>query len=119
MKKASKQKTCRRRYTEAERLEILEEFNTSGHSQVRFAAQRGISTTTLRNWLRESQELVKKKSSKKFLPVRIMPETREDGGSCPGRSFEITLKSRRRLYVPSGFDPEEVRLLVGILEETC
>jgi len=119
MKRATKQKTPRRRYTEAERLEILKEFKTSGYSQIRFSTQRGISTATLRNWLRKSQEIRGKESPKKFLPVRVIPESSVDGDFSPGRSFEIALKTRRRLYVPSGFDPKEVRLLVGILEETC
>jgi transposase-like protein len=118
MKKTSKQKTGRR-YTKAERVKILDAFKSSGLSLNRFSTQRDISTSTLRNWLIKSQKLGKTETAKKFLPVRILSETRVGGGPSPARSFGIELKSGRRLHVPFDFDPQEVRLLVGILEETC
>lgn len=107
-----------RRYRETERNEIVTEYKTSGLSQASIASRHGISATTLQNWLRARREAQSEESSPKLLPVRIVPGNGEDASPFEP-AFEITLKSRRRLRVPSGFDPKEVRLLVGILEETC
>jgi transposase-like protein len=118
MKKRTKQTKCRR-HTEEERLKIIEEYRASGMNQARFASHCGISATTLQNWLRKSHELRGNGPLGKLLPVKVLPGSGPDGLSSPGRSFTITLRSCRRLHVPTGFDPEEVRILVGILEEPC
>ena len=118
MKKRTKQIKCRR-HTEEERLKIIEAYRESGMNQVRFASHCGISVTTLQNWLRKSHELRGNGPLGKLLPVKVIHGNGPDGFSPLGRSFAITLRSCRRLHVPTGFDPEEVRILVGILEETC
>ena len=44
-------KERRRRWSRAEREQMLQDFRASGLTQVRFAAEHGVSIGTLRNWI--------------------------------------------------------------------
>jgi transposase-like protein len=113
------ERITRRRYSEKERREMVEEYKASSMSQVRFASSRGISAATLQNWLRKFHKSKGGEQPGKLLPVRVLPDSCLDDTQSLGRSFEITLNSCRQLRVPSGFDAEEVKKLVHLLEETC
>jgi transposase-like protein len=117
--KRSSDKPRRRRFSDSERQEIITEYKTSNLSQASIALRHGISKATIQNWLRTHRKSQSKDGSQKLLPVRIIDEDFREASLTSGPAFEITLKSNRRLRVPSGFDLDEVRLLVQILEEPC
>ena len=112
-------KIKRRRFTEAERREIVDEYKSGSMSQAHLASTQGISASTLQNWLRRYRPLRKAVLPGKLLPVRVLHDSCLSDSLSPDRSFEITLNSHRKIRVPSGFDTEEVKNLVRILEETC
>lgn len=112
-------KIRRRHYSEAGRRKMVKEYQSGSMSQVHFAASRGISATTLQNWIRKYHPTRKDKTPGKLLPVRVLPDSHLCDPLSLGHSFEITLNSRRQLRVPSGFNAEEVKNLVRILEEPC
>jgi transposase-like protein len=108
-----------RRHSDAERRSILAAFAASGQSQARFAERQGISTTTLQNWLRVARASRGGGSLPELVPVRVRDARDELALGSEPKCFEITLRSQRRLLVPSGFEAQEVRLLVEILEARC
>lgn len=115
----SSDKPQRRRFTDSERQEIITEYKTSNLSQAIIALRHGISKATIQNWLRTHRKSQSKDGSQRLLPVRIFDEDCREASPTSGPVFEITLKSNRRLCVPPGFDLNEVRSLVKILEEPC
>jgi transposase-like protein len=116
---AKKQNKKQRRHSKAERRSILAAFSASGLSQARFARQQGISPTTLQNWLRAARKAKGGKSAPALVPVRLRESVPLPPLGSEPKSYEITLRSQRRLLVPTGFKAREVRRLVEILEARC
>jgi len=110
----------RSRSTESDRREILKEYRKSGLSQTRFAESRDLSVSTLRSWLRKSPSTAQTdKPTGKLLPVRVISDPWIGTPPSSGLSFEIFFHSGRRLRVPSGFDPHELKDLIDLLDSSC
>ncbi len=114
----SKTKTRRRRHSKAERERILAQYTSSGLSQVRFAESNRISISTFQNWLRKSRDSQADSNPEGLIPVRLVPGL---GPTKPTSSelFEIELANGSVIRISPGFDPDEVRVLVKILRESC
>ena len=90
-----------KRRSEEEIRELLDEFGRSGLSGAEFAAQIGVSASTLSNWRRRFGAC--------FLEVGSVPPA---GGGAYVLDFGAV-----RLEVPAGFDHREVSGLVSLLRE--
>ena len=108
-----------RRYSVEDRAKFLAAYRTSGMSQSRFARTQGLSLSTLRYWLSRERYQGKGRASSTFVPVQVKQAPRSPIQVPSPSDFEVTLCSGRILHIPSGFDPEEVRTLVAILEGSC
>jgi transposase-like protein len=110
-------KRSRRRFSDTERAAVLAEYKQSDLSQVRFCEEKGISPSTLQNWIRRSRDAEEPPRPVALVPVRLRSSVSRFESPGPDRCYEISLSPSRHLSVPPGFDPEEVRTLVSILEE--
>jgi transposase-like protein len=116
--KRSKSEARHGRFTEPERQAIIAEYRTGALSQAAIASKYGISKSTIQNWLRSHRE--KEAISQKLVPVRLkgFQASSESNGLAPTH-YEVILKTNRKLRMASGFNPEDVRLLLKVLEESC
>jgi transposase-like protein len=119
MKESSSTRT-RTRFTLPERQAIIMEYRSGSMSQATIAQKYGISKSTMQNWLRHFREKQAGDRTNKLVPVRLVgtPNSRQPCRASH-TGYRITLKSNRQLRFTSGFDPEEVSMLIKILEETC
>ena len=85
-KKLGKRATLerRRRWSRAEREQLLQDFRASGLTQARFAAEHGIKVTTLRNWIYKLTGVGDQCGG--FAPVRIV------GAGSMGSRSAITVR---------------------------
>ena len=105
----------KRRYrTREEAAVVLDEFDRSGLTQVRFAAEHGIAFATFRYWLRRRKSAAGRAVSRRFVPVRL-PII--DPASEP--MLEITLGGGRRVRVPASFDPDVLAAMLRAIESSC
>lgn len=93
---------------------ILNEYDRSGLTQERFAAEHGISFSTLRFWLRRRANTAGRVPSRRFVPVRL---SIFDPAAEP--ILEIVLGSRRRVRVPASFDPDVLAAMLRAIEPSC
>ena len=99
----------KRRYRSAREIqEVLAAFEASGLSQAAFARSRGVSPTSLNNWIRRWRR--PGETATALVPVHVVP----GGPSTP--PFEVRLGNRRIVRVPSGFDAAELRRLLAAVE---
>ena len=125
----------RRRWSEEEKLQLVEEACRPGHSVSQVARQRGINASQLFAWRRQAvaKGLVSAVRSEPtavpalaFAPVKVAEEAREDGkeqmslprgGSIPGgsASIEIELRSGDRVLVEGCADAGLVLRIVSAL----
>jgi transcriptional regulator with XRE-family HTH domain len=101
-------KKAQRRREEMARL--VELWKESGESRRSFASQIGVSPSKLAYWegrVRRPSLVPLKLVSDDQTPLRVWTER-----------FEIVLENGRRILVPPGFTPEEVRQIVEIVV-TC
>jgi hypothetical protein len=94
---------------------ILREHRLSGLSLLAFARQRGLCYSTLLRWRRrvsgleaEAVDVRPRVPVAGFVPVELEE-------SPPGREFVLSWEPQRRLRIPPGFDPAELRQLLEIL----
>ncbi len=97
----------------------IEQWRGSGLTADKFAAELGINAGTLKFWCyklnkakREAAGQVALSKRKRTAAAASFVEVRTASESC----FEIELGNGRRLRVPSGFEPEALERLLGLLE---
>ena len=79
-----------------------------------FAARAGVSTWTFYQWRRRLAESVKRKPTPAHLvEVSVVPAAATTARST---ALAIELRSGHRIEVGSGFDGQELKRLVGVLE---
>jgi transposase-like protein len=74
----------RRRWSRSEREQLLQDFRSSGLTQVRFAAEHGVNVTTLRSWIYKAAEADDQSGG--FAPVQIV------GARSTGARNAITVR---------------------------
>ena len=101
------------RRSQAEIAQLLEAFKTSGQTRQEFATEHRLSLSTLQWWLRRSRGgCESQEGPPQWLEVKP--------ASAPAKSlrgplaYQIALAGGV-LSVPSGFDPEELKELLGLL----
>jgi transposase-like protein len=94
-------------------LSLLAEQERSGLSVAAFARRRGLRGWVLYDWkrrLRSERKGARSEPTPSFAPVRLI------AGPATSRSLEVALRSGIKLSIPAGFDEDELRRLVGVLE---
>lgn len=111
-----------RRYTESERQRIVSTFESSGLSASAFCRRRGVSTVTLAQWRKRFQRPAgpaaparAQGAGASWLPVVITGAASPQTGR--GAASYLMVCGERRLEVPQGFAPGEVRQLWQLLTE--
>src|SRR5262245_37540222 len=97
----------------------IEEWQQSGQSVTAFCQQRRLQLPSFFRWRKllgvRDQPAVAPEAvpaqSALFLPVQLRPQA-----AAAEPPFEIVLASGRLLRVRPGFDPAQLRLLLGVLE---
>lgn len=94
-------------------------WRDSGLTTAEFAAELGISAKTLTYWAwtlkREATGSKREWSSKKRAAAPAIPAFVQVTPSVPTGRFELEVRGRR-LHIPSGFDAEQLRALLTVLE---
>jgi hypothetical protein len=104
----------RRRRSRQEITQILEEFDSSGMPAAGFAAERGLSLSTFRSWLRRRRDEVPSQVHPAFVPVTL-----ETAGVAGEPSIEVVLGNRRRVLVPAGFDVDALAAMLPVIDGAC
>jgi transposase len=121
----------RRRWSDEDKLEILQEAATSGLSVAEVARRHDVVPQQIYIWRRQLLAKVKAESgsvSPRFLPVVVASETEEPetprgertaekprSAARPGR-IEIRCKGGRVLKVEAGIDPAVLQALIRSVE---
>ncbi len=105
----TKTRRPRRRWTEAERLQILRELKASGLSMRAFAAKHDLAETNLAKWKQRYPD--KRLRRPKFVEVKPMAM----GESACDFDYELRLAGGHTLLLRRGFDGREVGTLVTAL----
>jgi hypothetical protein len=97
---------------------VLQEYRSSGLTQVAFVRSKGLCLSTLTYWLRRSRHEAPglEVDRQRLVPVRIAE--RHELGVLRG-GFEVTFPGGLRLTLPSEFDEGSLRRLLPLLSETC
>src|SRR3989304_3471866 len=96
--------------------QVAERRYWRGGALARFAGPRGVGPRRLARWV--SRLSGAGEGSLRFHPVRLVESPPETGGGAP---IEIQLAGGRRVRVPRGFETEDLRRVLVVLEEaaTC
>ena len=98
--------------------ELLEEQSRSGLTLRAFARSKGIPEPTLAWWKHTIAERDRARSKTNGTAVSLMP-IKVVGPQLSGPLFVVELRSGRRVEVAHGFDPEDLRRLVEVLDGSC
>jgi transposase len=113
----------RRRWTTAEKLQIVEESLSSGLSVAEFARRRDIHPNLLHSWRRQmkSGEVAVPDGEARFVPVAVAaapseaPSMRESE-AVVGVMVEVVLRNGRVLRLSDGVVPGHLAQLADVLE---
>ena len=89
---------------------VLAAAAASGLSVAAFAARHGLRPQRLERWQR--QLAAEQPVAETFVEVTLPPVTRRAAGG-----FEIVLRAGRIVRVSAGFDAEELRRLLAVVDE--
>jgi hypothetical protein len=98
--------------------ELLAEQGRSGLTLRAFARGKGIPESTLAWWKHTIAERDRARSKTNGAGVSLMP-IKVVGPRHSGPLFVVELRSGRRVEVAPGFDPEDLRRLVEVLDGSC
>ena len=104
----------RRVRSEVEIGEIVEAYESSGLTQAAFARSHKVALSSLSYWIRKVRGGWKQRPEPAALvPVRVV------GSVMPVSRFEVQLANDRVVRVPAGFDGDELRRLLSVVESPC
>jgi hypothetical protein len=100
----------------AKRVEMLQQ---SGLSVRKFAEREGLKAGSLSfwKWKLEQQKSGASGGAPRVAPLKFVELTAEEPATETTAIFEVTLRSGRTVWVPEGFDADELARLVAVLEE--
>ena len=103
---------------------LLNEFRRSGLTQAEFCHRRGLSIHSFRKRLYQAHapkptpaNPPSADATAHFLPVTILPDP-SPTTAVARPTLELLLSNGRRIAVAPGFDPQTLRQLIPIVEET-
>jgi transposase len=112
----------RRRWTAAEKLQIVEESLSSGLSAAEFARRRDIHPNLLHSWRRQMKtgELPAPDGEARFVPVAVATSSNapamSESDSGDGVMVEVVLRNGRVLRLSNCVAPGRVAQLADVLE---
>ena len=102
-----------RHWREADARAVIEAWQESGQSIAQYARSRNIQPERLARWERKLRRPGTQSMS--FHPVRVTRAAHRDAESAA--RIEVVLGNERRIRVPHGFVPEDLRAVLAVLEE--
>ena len=102
----------RRYWREVEARVIVEAWQSSGETLSEFADHHGVDPKRIARWASRLER--PKPTAMYFHPVRLAGD-RPEGWT--GSTIEIELAGRRRVRVARGFEAEDLRRVLAVLEE--
>lgn len=102
----------RRYWREADARVIVEAWHTSGETASAFAQRLDVDPRRLSRWA--SRLGTPEPASVQFHPVRVAGDGVSPRG---GAAIELELSGGRRIRVPPGFDGEDLRRVLAVLDE--
>ena len=111
----------RRRWSDAEKLRIVEE-SYRGHRQASATARRhGISRALLHRWRRDAREgvLTDGEQMPSFIQATVVEtpqQARREGGAVSVGQMEIALANGRRVRVGPDVDAEALRRVLAVVD---
>ena len=110
-----RRKPRRVRRTPEEIAALLDEYRSSGLTQLAYARSRGLSLSTLTYWLGRARLGDGPAEPQRLVAVKIA-----DAPEPPEYSpFELGLPGGLRLSIPRGFDGDALRRLLTLLSDRC
>ena len=91
---------------------MIEAWRKSGQSIAAYARGKDIHPERLARWERKLR--TSRPQSVSFHPVRVVPSEDHAQSAAP---IEIVLRNERRVRVPRGFFPQDLRAVLAVLEE--
>lgn len=106
--------TTRRHWSESDARAVIEAWRESGQSITQYARSRSIHPERLARWERKLRS--PRSPTMAFHPVRVMRESQRDAQSAS--LIEVVLGNDRKIRVPHGFAPQDLRAVLAVLEES-
>ena len=110
--------SVRKRFTPAQRRQILADYQAGGLTQREFASRAGVSLASLGKWLRARRLSPAEPSGPGFLELPLPSAARPASGGpeAPGSqgAYKMHLPDGLCLELPRGFSPEEARQLLQL-----
>jgi hypothetical protein len=100
----------RRYWRAAEGRIVVEAWRGSGERLASFARRHGLSRKRVAWWASRLEG--RRPAAVRFHPVRLV-----GGGSIDGAALELEVEHGWRLRLPRGFEAEELRRVLAVLEE--
>ena len=91
-----------------ERAKLYETWTSSGKSGAAFCRERGIEYWVLREAVRQQRDPKRKVGKSEFQELPLLPIQIAD--------YSVTLRNGLQLRIPSQFNENQVRALIGALE---
>ncbi len=106
---------ARRRYwKQADARVMVEAWRSSGEALSKFADRHGVDPKRIARW---ASRLARPEPEKvRFHPVRLASDGPESGS---GSAIEIRLVGGRRVRLAHGFETEDLRRVLAVLEEAA
>ena len=101
----------RQHRTAAEKAELVAAYRRSGLSQAAFAQQRGIASSNIQRWARQTGGVAPGRKSAALLEVSKLLARRPGAGA-----YRLHFAQGFQLEVARGFDLEEVRALAQLMQ---
>lgn len=107
----------RRYWREPEARVMVEAWQRSGESLSGFAKRHGVDRRRLRRWATRmaEEDSARRDPEVSFHPVRLV-EAERGAERRGGDRIEVVLGDGRRVRVPRGFAPEDLREVLRVLE---
>jgi transposase-like protein len=110
-------KKRRLRRSREEIASLLEEYHSSGLSQRAYAQSKGLSLSTLVNWLRLAR-LGEVDSASRLVAVKVIDRS-SPFPQAPSGVFELRLVDGLVLTIPPEFEEHSLRRLLSLLTRPC
>ncbi|MCB9920516.1 MAG: hypothetical protein H6832_19090 [Planctomycetes bacterium] len=98
---------------------LLAEHHDTGQSYASLASRAGIPVGTLAWWAHRERQ-ARASATSPFVEIRVTEEARTERGASSAFAVDVEPGTHtRRITVPAGFDPRELKRLVAALESSC